>query len=84
MNRIYLLHWRGEHVCYVVAPTPGRAKSLAMKCSEKAQKADFVSLDCRLAPAPWEVDLSTPSYLFDVETHNDVMEQELSDWYADQ
>lgn len=82
MNRVYLLHWGGEEVCYVVAPTPSKAKSIAMRDSLKARKADYLSLSAKQIELWDDVDLSSPHYLFDVESYRDVMEQELWDYYA--
>ena len=80
--KLYELHWGGEEVCLVVAPTPSKAKSIAMRESHKARKADYVSLSARQTE-PWDgLDLSRPYFVFDIETYRDVMEQELWDWYA--
>lgn len=83
--KVYELHWGGEPVCTVVAPTPSKAKSIAMKESVKARRADYLDLNCRQAPRwIWEgMDLSFPHYVWDFETYQDMMDEELA-WYWSQ
>lgn len=98
-NHIYRVFWpagptyKEESVCYVVASTPGQAKSIAVRHSHKTMRNDFISLRVRIDrgyeenyfkyPHEFDFNIHHQQHLYDIETYADYQEEILREYWAD-
>jgi len=75
-----------EDVCVVLADSPSRAKTIAIKEGSKASCWDYTDLRCHTVDVGEYVesseDLSSPKWLYDIQSYDDYIDECMQEYWS--